>query len=294
MVERREVVVVELDLGTLDDAVPEADEDVLELAPRRGQQVQVAGVQRLAGQRHVDRLRAQPVLELARGQRGRALLEQRLERAPRLVAALAEPRPPLLGQRRDGAQDLRQLGLAPEIPHAQLLELVGRAGLQHGALALLRQVGESLHRLLGVERRVRHRSVHDIRRDRGSPSSRRSRESGRPTGIWATWSQADTICGGRPVRSAPSTNSGEPGMGSSRNGVPSPGTSATAKSLAARASAHDARTRGCPKIAPMLARTAFGPNGSAACGLSTTWPAPNASAARRIVPTLPGSATSWR
>ena len=42
VVERREVVVVVLDLGTLDDPVAEADEDVLDLAPRPGQRVQVA------------------------------------------------------------------------------------------------------------------------------------------------------------------------------------------------------------------------------------------------------------
>ncbi len=39
----------------------------------------------------------------------------------------------------------------------------------------------------------------------------------------------------------------------------------------------------------MLARTAFGECGSAQCGPSATHEAPNASAERRIVPTLPGS-----
>ena len=57
---------------------------------------------------------------------------------------------------------------------------------------------------------------------------------------------------------------------------------------AARSSSNDARTTGCPKIAPMLARTAFGPNGSAVSGLSTTAPASSASAARSTAPTFPG------
>ena len=42
VVERVEVVVDELDLGPLDDREAEADEDVLDLAPRRGEQVQAA------------------------------------------------------------------------------------------------------------------------------------------------------------------------------------------------------------------------------------------------------------
>ena len=46
-VERREVVVLELDLGPLGDAVAEADEDVLDLAARLRQQVQ----RRRAGRR---------------------------------------------------------------------------------------------------------------------------------------------------------------------------------------------------------------------------------------------------
>jgi hypothetical protein len=173
MVERGEVVVVELHLRPFDDAVAHAHEDVLELAPRRGQQVQVPCVERLARQGDVDRLGTQAVLERTGSQRGRALVEQRLQRAACLVAGLAQPRAPLLRQARNRAQDLRQLRLAAEVADTQFLELIRGASLQHGALALLRQAAESLHRLLGVERRVRHRSVHDIHRRKESPSSRR-------------------------------------------------------------------------------------------------------------------------
>ena len=44
----------------------------------------------------------------------------------------------------------------------------------------------------------------------------------------------------------------------------------------------------------MLARTAFGPNGSAQPGPSATLAAPKASAERSTVPTLPGSPTPQR
>ena len=44
------------------------------------------------------------------------------------------------------------------------------------------------------------------------------------------------------------------------------------------------RTTGTAKIAPIDARTALGPNGSAVPGPSATLPAPNASAERSTVP----------
>ena len=53
----------------------------------------------------------------------------------------------------------------------------------------------------------------------------------------------------------------------------------------------DARDAARAKIAPIDARTAFGPNGSAQPGPSATLAAPNASAPRSTVPTLPGSRT---
>ena len=89
MVERGEVVVVELDLGALDDPVAHADEDVLELAPGGGDQVQVAdrhgGSPGSVTSRRSSRRRCSSSARLER--RG-ALLDQRLERPPGLVAAL--------------------------------------------------------------------------------------------------------------------------------------------------------------------------------------------------------------
>ena len=51
------------------------------------------------------------------------------------------------------------------------------------------------------------------------------------------------------------------------------------------------RASGTSKIAPIDARTAFVPNGSAVFGPTATHAAPNARALRRTVPTLPGSLT---
>ena len=64
-VERREVVVLELDLGALGDAEAETDEDVLDLALDLRQQVRGATRHGIARQRHVDRLGAQRGVELA-------------------------------------------------------------------------------------------------------------------------------------------------------------------------------------------------------------------------------------
>jgi hypothetical protein len=51
------------------------------------------------------------------------------------------------------------------------------------------------------------------------------------------------------------------------------------------------RATGTSNSAPIEARTAFGPYGSALPGPSATLPAPKASAERSAVPTLPGSLT---
>ena len=58
-VERREVVVVQLHLGAVRDAVAQADEDVLHLAHGLADEVLVAGREGLAGQRDVDTLGGQ-------------------------------------------------------------------------------------------------------------------------------------------------------------------------------------------------------------------------------------------
>ena len=75
-------------------------------------------------------------------------------------------------------------------------------------------------------------------------------------------------------------------------GQPSPATSATV--APGSSSRPAARASGTPNTAPMLARTAFGPYGSALPGPSATHDAPKAWAERRTAPTLPGSPTPCR
>ena len=118
VVERVEVVVDELDLGPLGDREAEAEEDVLDLAPGRGEQVVAADrLGRRAGQRDVDAVGGQPRVELAGLELAAALLDQRLERLARLVRRPPDD-PALLGrQLGDAAQQVRQLRLAPEEPH---------------------------------------------------------------------------------------------------------------------------------------------------------------------------------
>ena len=70
VVERVEVVVDRLDLGPLGDREAQADEDVLDLAARLGEQVQPAdGLRRVAGQRDVDAVGGQARVELGGLQR---------------------------------------------------------------------------------------------------------------------------------------------------------------------------------------------------------------------------------
>ena len=58
--------------------------------------------------------------------------------------------------------------------------------------------------------------------------------------------------------------------------------------------ADPARAGGRANSEPMLARTAFGENGSAQPGPSTTGPSASAWADRMTAPTLPGSPTPCR
>ena len=233
------------------------------------------------GQRHVDRLLAQARAPARRGlERRGALLDQRLERLPGLVARACRPRAPLAPARaRDRAQDLRQLRLAAQVPDPQLLELRRRCAASStarsasSAIRSRRPRAPSPWSSAGSAARAQASAWHDIRTGRGSRSSRRS--ANRPaaaTGTWAISSQAATISAGRPARSAPSTNSGGPVERERRAAArPAPGTSATAAPRAAARLVPRSRARpAAPKTAPMLARTALGPNGSAVRGLSTT------------------------
>ena len=114
VVERVEVVVLRLDLGTFHHGEAEPQEDVLELAAHRREQVQAPDrLRRRAGQRHVERVRLELPLELGLRQLARTLAEQVLERPARLVRRLPDRRALLGGQPRDAAQQLRQRRLAP-------------------------------------------------------------------------------------------------------------------------------------------------------------------------------------
>ena len=90
MVERGEVVVVELDLGALEHREAEPHEDVLHPAPDLRDQVEVAHRERrVAGERHVDAVLGEPALKLRRAQLRVPGLDQPLERPAHLVGPLA-------------------------------------------------------------------------------------------------------------------------------------------------------------------------------------------------------------
>ena len=210
-----------------------------------------------------------------------ALLDQRLERPPGLVAALADR-----ARRCSGASSGSSAGSASARPcgpgsgRAAPRARSRRRGLEHRPLGLL---GEPLRRAEAVRRpgrcgsaaRVRHRSWHDIRTGRGSRSSRRSatpRRRGRPGRGRSRRRRPRSRRAGRRarLRARTATRPGE--LELAQRARPRPGTSAIAAVAGApRASSQvGAGDAAAPKTAPMLARTALGPNGSAVRGLSTT------------------------
>ena len=152
-VERREVVVVELDLGAFGDAVAEADEDVLDLAHGLADEVLVAGREGLAGQGDVDALVGQRGGERFALELRFTLLHELLELLADEVAALADQRALLGRQARDGAQELRQRALAPQHLDARLLQRREVRGAQDRVPAGVvdgREPGRSLAQLLQV------------------------------------------------------------------------------------------------------------------------------------------------
>jgi hypothetical protein len=171
------------------------------------------GLRRLAGKGDVDAVLRQAGVELGRLELARPRLDEAFERLARLVGGLADLPALLWRQLRDAAQEVRQLGLAAEVPDPEL------------------------------------------------PS-------------------------GRPVRSAPTTSVPCPGP---RSASPPWATSATRGAGSCLTLA--TRATGTAKIAPIDARTALGPKGSAVSGPIATQLAPNAAALRKTVPTLPGSCT---
>ena len=144
-VERREVVVVELDLGALGDAEAEPDEDVLDLALDLRQQVRRAARHGVAGQRHVDRLGAQGGVELGRLDALAQLRVQPLELAAHAVQLLAARSAQLGRQGAELAQGERQRARAPQRLDACVFELRGRRGPLELFAPLALQAGRVLH-----------------------------------------------------------------------------------------------------------------------------------------------------
>jgi hypothetical protein len=126
VVERGEVVVLVLDLGALQHREAQPDEDVLHPPADLGDQVQVTERDgRVARQRHVHPVLDQPPVQLGGRQLDGAPLQQRLERLADLVGLLAGRAALLRRQLADRTQRLGQLGLAPQVADAQLLQLRG-------------------------------------------------------------------------------------------------------------------------------------------------------------------------
>ena len=129
-VERVEVVVRRLDLATVDDAVAQAEEDVLHLAPDLRDQVQLAAAVPTDGQRHVDALRGQPGVELGALQLGLAGIDRRLEP----LAHGVEGHPGLAVAHL--AERLLERALATEILDPHDLDPVGRRRGRGGGKSL--------------------------------------------------------------------------------------------------------------------------------------------------------------
>ena len=138
VVERVEVVVDEVALRALDDGEAEAEEHVLDLAPGGGDQVQAADRRdRAAGERDVDDVRGEPLLELRGLELAAARLDRALERAARLVGGAADRAALLRRQVGNVAEQVRQLGLAAEVADPHLLErgaVPGPRDLRGGAV----------------------------------------------------------------------------------------------------------------------------------------------------------------
>src|SRR3954454_2140401 len=303
VVERVEVVVDEVDLGALDAREAEAEEHVLDLAPRLRDEVEAADrLGRLARERDVDAVLRQLRIELRCLELLGALLDELLERLARLVGGAADGAALLGRELCDAAQEVRQLGLAAEVADAQLLERLARAGPGDGLLGLGAQRSDTVQHAHDAPTLAVSRWTAGGGAGGGDASSPRPRvASYRATvaaiaalsdslaiGMCATRSQAARMSPGRPARSAPIRS-----VAGSSNGPASGAPARAARPMRVPGSPPGSLTRatGTAKIAPIDARTALGENGSAQPGPSATLAALNASAARSTVPTLPGSRT---
>ncbi len=285
VVERVEVVVHGLDLRPLHDGEAEPEEDVFELAPGLRQHVQAPDrLRRRARQRHVDAVGAQALLELAAPSSSPARASISASSAWRAwLAALPTAPRSCRRQLGDPAQQLRQLGLAPEVAHAQLLERVaggggGRSAPRASALSSLDPLDHDAGTLDG--RRVISYSATVAAIAAFSDSD--------AIGMRATRSQAATSSPGRPSRSAPTSSvdarlacAGGPLQRLARAGDQRDPLARQLADVATRASA-TRRSRPCWRARPSAQW------GSAQPGPSATTRRRTRRAERMTVPTLPG------
>ena len=144
-VERVEVVVDGLDLGSLGDVEPHPDEHVLDLALGLGDQVEPPGRrQRVRRQRDVDAIALEALVELGGRERLGALIDRGFERLARLVGGLAGRGALGGGELGDAAQQVRQLGLPAQVLNADALEGVAVAGAGDRGLGLGPDVCDSV------------------------------------------------------------------------------------------------------------------------------------------------------
>ena len=235
-----------------------------------------------AGQRDVDDVGGQPRLQLAGLEPAAARLERGLERPARLVGGAADGAALLRRQLGDAAQQVGQLGLAAQEAHADVLQRgrVRRAG--DGRLALGAQLCDAVKHGARILRSSSYRAT--VAAIPAFSDSER-------IGMCATSSQAATTRRGQPLalgaddqrhvaRRGRARSSGAPSRGDQRDRAAGQLATARARGRPGRRTARPSR-RGPP----------CGPYGSALPGPSATLPAPNASAERSAVPTLPGSLT---
>ena len=229
------------------------------------------GCGRAAGQRDVDARRRPAALELG-GLELRPCAPRSAPSSARRASLAARPTAPRSsgGSCGDAAQQVGQLGLAAEEAHAQrprarpcrvapatAASPCWRSSAMRSSMA----ADPTVELVEGDGRRHRRRSATPS----GSGCARPRRRPPRPRP-------------GSPSRSAPTTSVTSLAAAPASSGAPARATSAIRRP----GSSATSRTRatGTSNIAPIEARTALGPYGSALPGPSATLPAPNASAER--------------
>ena len=145
VVERREVVVVELDLGAFGDPIAQADEDVDDLGDEAIDEVTTAQRTRLAGQRHVDGVGRDALLERRSSELLLARVQRLLQRQADLVGGLADGGALLRRQRAEPSKHRRQRPLLAEDGDAHRVERGEVACLGDGLQPLVALIVQFLH-----------------------------------------------------------------------------------------------------------------------------------------------------